>query len=86
MVVGSHKEVARLGRMVGSLLRDIISPRPIRIVPITSKGFSENGVQGLLDASVSMDGEIISMSSTAGSREEEKEQQKRLGRKRRTEA
>lgn len=66
VVLGSHEEVARLGRMVGRLLRNIVSTCSVRIVPVAGEGLSENGVQGLLDASASMEGGKISMSSPRG--------------------
>lgn len=77
MVLGSHEEVAGLGRVVGGLLRNIVSARSIRVVPIAGESLSENGVQGLLDASVSMVGRK-SVCRHRGKQEKKKEQQKRV--------
>jgi hypothetical protein len=56
VVLGSHEKVAGLGWVVGSLLRNIVSARSIRVVPVAGESLSENGVQGLLDASGGMEG------------------------------
>lgn len=72
VVLGGHEKVARLGRMVGGLFRNIISTRSIRIVPVAGEGLSEDGVQGLLDASASMAGGKISMSSSLGRKNNKK--------------
>jgi hypothetical protein len=69
VVLGSHEEVAGLGGMVGRLLRNIVSTCSVRIVPVAGEGLSENGVQGLLDASARMAGEENQYVVTAGSRE-----------------
>lgn len=35
---------------MGSLLRDVISARAIRIIPPASEGLAKDGIQGLLNA------------------------------------
>jgi hypothetical protein len=52
VVLGGHEEVARLGRVVRSLLGDVVSTRIIGVVPVSGKGLAENRVERLLDATV----------------------------------
>jgi hypothetical protein len=50
VVLGSHEEVTGLGRVVRSLLGDVVSTRVIGVIPVSSKGLAEDGVERLLDA------------------------------------
>lgn len=52
VVLGSHEEVARLGRVVRSLFGDVVSASVVWVVPVSSKGLAEDGVERLLDAAV----------------------------------
>jgi hypothetical protein len=52
VVLGGHEEVARLGRVVRSLLGDVVSTRVVGVVPVSGKGLAEDGVERLLDATV----------------------------------
>lgn len=50
VVLGGHEEVARLGRVVRSLLGNVVSTRVVGVVPVSSKGLAEDRVERLLDA------------------------------------
>lgn len=52
VVLGGHEEVARLGRVVRCLLRDVVTTSVVGVVPVSGKGFAEDGVQRLLDTTV----------------------------------
>lgn len=52
VVLGGHEEVTRLGRVVRSLLGDVVSTRVVGVVPVSGKGLAENRVERLLDATV----------------------------------
>lgn len=54
VVLGSHEEVARLGRVVRSLLRDVVSTCVVGVVPVSGKGLAEDGVERLLDAAATL--------------------------------
>lgn len=51
VVLGSHEEVARLGRVVGRLFGDVVSSCPVRVVPVAGEDLSEDRVQRLLHTS-----------------------------------
>ena len=51
MVLGGHVEIARLGRMVRSLLRYIVGSLSTIEIPIAREDFAQDRVEGLLDAS-----------------------------------
>lgn len=51
MVFRHHVEVARLWRVVGGLLGDIVGPRLVGQVPVAGEDLAEDRVQRLLDAS-----------------------------------
>lgn len=54
VVFGGHHEVAGLGRVVRRLLGNVVAAGAIGIVPVTSKGFAEDGVERLLDSAANM--------------------------------
>lgn len=49
VMIGSHVKVARLGRMVRRLFRNVVRALIVVEIPIAGKGFTENGVERLLD-------------------------------------
>ena len=51
VVLGSHEEVAGLGRVVGCLLGDVVALGAVWVVPVASEDLAQDGVQGLLHAS-----------------------------------
>lgn len=51
MVIGCHVEITRLGRVVRGLFGDVVCALSIFEIPVASKDFTEDGVQGFLDAS-----------------------------------
>jgi len=59
VVLGGHKEIARLGRMMGGLFRNIVSARAIGIVPVAGKSLSENRIQRLLHSTAGCQKPVI---------------------------
>lgn len=55
-MLGGHEEVARLWRVVAGLLGDVVAAGAIAVVPPAGEDFAEDGVEGLLDATV---GELV---------------------------
>lgn len=49
VVIWSHVKVARLGRVVRRLLRDVVRALIVVEIPIARKGFTKDGVERLLD-------------------------------------
>jgi hypothetical protein len=50
MVFGSHVEIARLGRMMRRLFRDVVASGMIRKFPIAGECLSQDGVEWFLNA------------------------------------
>ena len=49
-MLGRHEEVAALRRVMARLLRDVIAPRAIPVIPPAREQLAQNGVQRLLHA------------------------------------
>jgi hypothetical protein len=54
VVFWDHVEIARLGRMVGGLFRDIVSPCLVGEVPVAGVDLAKDGIKGLLDTSAQL--------------------------------
>ena len=63
VMLGSHEEVARLGRVVRRLLGDVVTLRAVWVVPVASEDLTEDGIEWLLDASAILSVTVLALYS-----------------------